>query len=54
MDSYIRNELMKRYIWSTALHGIENWIPRKVDEKYLKSSEVVLGKRSERSVGLIV
>jgi hypothetical protein len=35
---------MKCYIWSIALHGTENWTLRKVDEKYLKSSEVVLEK----------
>ena len=35
---------MKCYIWSIALHGIENWTLRKVDEKHLKCFEGVLEK----------
>ena len=35
---------MKCYIWSIALPCIRNLTLRKVDEKYLKSFEVILEK----------
>jgi hypothetical protein len=32
-------KLIKWYIWSIALHGVENWTLRKVDQRCLESFE---------------
>jgi hypothetical protein len=37
--SNLKKKLVKCCIWSTALCGAENWIPRKVYQKYLESFE---------------
>jgi len=31
LDVNIRNKLVKWYIWSTALHGVENWTLQEVE-----------------------
>jgi hypothetical protein len=36
VDLNLRKELVKCYIWSTALYGAETWALRKVDHKYLE------------------
>ena len=36
LDLNLRKELLKCYIWSIALYGVDNWTPRKVDQKYPK------------------
>jgi hypothetical protein len=35
----LRKKLVKCYIWSIALYGAATWTLRKVDQKYLDSSE---------------
>ena len=35
-----KEEIIKWYIWSTALCGAENWTFMKVDQKYLESFEM--------------
>jgi hypothetical protein len=40
MDINLREKLAKFYIWNIASHGVESWTLRKVDQKYLKSSEM--------------
>jgi len=37
-DLEMRKKLVKRYIWSIALHGAETWMLRAVDQKHLESS----------------
>jgi hypothetical protein len=36
----LRKKSVKCYIWSIALYGAETWTLRKLDQKYLESSEV--------------
>jgi hypothetical protein len=33
LDVYLREKLVKCYIWSVALCGVESWTVRKVDQK---------------------
>jgi hypothetical protein len=40
--------LVKCYIWSIALYGAETWTLRKVDQKYLESSEMWCWGRMEK------
>jgi hypothetical protein len=40
LDLYLRNKLVKYYIWSIALSGDETWTLRKVDQKYLENFEI--------------
>jgi hypothetical protein len=39
LDLKLRKKLEKCYIWSIALYGAETWTLRKMDQKYLESSE---------------
>jgi hypothetical protein len=39
LDLHFRNKLVKSYIWGPALCGSVTWALRKVDHKYLESSE---------------
>ena len=43
----LRKKLVKCCIWSTALYGAEIWTLQKVDQKYLKSSEMWCCRRME-------
>jgi hypothetical protein len=43
----LRTKLVKCYIWSIALYGAETWTLRKVDQKYLESSERWYWRRME-------
>jgi hypothetical protein len=56
LDFNLRKELVKCYIWSIALYGVETWTLRKVDEKCLESVEMlcwwrmeIISKDSERN-----
>jgi hypothetical protein len=40
LDLNLRKKIVKCYIWSTALYGVETWTLRKVDRKYLGSFEM--------------
>ena len=40
LDLELRKELVKCYIWSTALYGAEIWTLRAVDQKHLESFEM--------------
>lgn len=46
-DLNLRQKLAKCYIWSTALYGDKIWTLRKVDLKYLKSSEILCWRMME-------
>jgi hypothetical protein len=37
LDLELRKKLVKCYIWSIALYGVETWTLRKLDQKYLES-----------------
>lgn len=39
-DLNLKRMLVERYIWSTALYGVENWTLRKVDQIYFESFEI--------------
>jgi hypothetical protein len=45
----MRKKLVKRYIWSIALHGAETGTLRAVDLKYLESFEIWCWRRMEIS-----
>jgi hypothetical protein len=45
----LRKELVKCYIWSTALYGAETWTLQKVDQKSLESFEMWCWRRMEIS-----
>jgi len=47
LDVYLRNKLVKCYIWSIAFYGAENFTLRKVDEKYLESLEMWCWRKME-------
>ena len=36
----LRKKLVKCYIWSIALYGVETWMLRAVDQKHLESFEM--------------
>ena len=40
LDLNLSKNLEKCYIWSIVSYGAENWILRKVDQKYMESLEV--------------
>jgi hypothetical protein len=48
MDLELRKKLVKRYIWSIALYGAENWTLREVDQKLLESFEMWCCRRMEK------
>jgi hypothetical protein len=48
LDLNIKRKLVKCYIWSIALCGVEIWTLRKVDQKYLESSEMRCWRRMEK------
>jgi len=47
LDIYLRNELVKCYIWSIALCGAEKFTLGKVDEKYLENFEMWCWRKME-------
>jgi hypothetical protein len=48
LDLNLRKKLVKYYIWSTDLYGAETWTLRKVDQKYLESSELWCWRRMHK------
>jgi hypothetical protein len=48
MDLEQRNNLVKCYIWSVALYGVETWPIRAVDHKHLESFEMWHWRRMEK------
>jgi hypothetical protein len=48
LDFNLRKKLVKCYIWSIALCGAETWTLRKVDQKYLESSEMWCWRRMQK------
>jgi hypothetical protein len=47
-DLELRKKLVKCYIWSTTLYGVETWTLRAVDQKHLESSEMWCWRRMEK------
>jgi hypothetical protein len=48
LDSELWKKLVKCYIWSIALCGVETWTLQKLDLKYLESSEMWCWRRMEK------
>jgi len=48
MDLNLRKKLVRCYIWSIALYGVETWTLQKVDQKYLESFEMWCCRRMEK------
>jgi hypothetical protein len=48
LDLELRKKLVKCYIWSIALCGMETWTLRKLDQKYLESFEMWCWRRMEK------
>ena len=44
----MRKKLVKSYIWSMALYGVETWTLRVSDQKYLESFEMWCCRRMEK------
>jgi hypothetical protein len=44
----LRKKLVKCYIWSTALYGVETWTLRAVDQKHVESFEMWCWRRMEK------
>jgi hypothetical protein len=49
LNLYLQKKLIKGYIWCIALCGVEIWTLRKLDQKYLGSSELWCSRRMEIS-----
>jgi len=49
LDRNSRKKLAACYIWSVVLYGAETWTLRKVDQRYLESSEMWCWRRMETS-----
>jgi hypothetical protein len=50
MDLNLRKKLVKCYIWSIALYGVETWTLRKVDQKYLERFDMWCWRRMEKNI----
>jgi len=48
LDLELRKELVKYYIWSIALYGVETWTLRAVDQKHLGSFKMWCWRRMEK------
>jgi hypothetical protein len=48
LDLNLIKKIVKCYVWSTALYSAETWTLRKVDQKYLESSEMWCWRRMEK------
>jgi hypothetical protein len=46
----LRNKLVKYYIWSIALYGVETWALRKADLKYLERFDMWCWRRMEKII----
>jgi hypothetical protein len=49
LDLNMRKKLVKCYIWSMALYGVETWTLQAVDQKHLESFEMWCWRRMEIS-----
>jgi hypothetical protein len=49
LDLNLRKKIVKCYIWSVTLYGAGTWTLRKVDQKYLESTEIRCCRRMDRS-----
>jgi len=50
LDLELRKKLVKCYIWSIALYGVETWTLRAVDQKHLESFEMWCWRRMEKII----
>jgi hypothetical protein len=50
MNLELRKKLVKYYIWSIALYGVETWTLRAVDQKHLESFDVWCWRRMEKII----
>jgi len=48
LDLELRKKLVKCYVWSIALYGVETWTLRAVDQKHLESFEIWCWRRMEK------
>ena len=48
LDLELTKKLMKCYVWSTALYGVETWTLRAVDQKHMESFEMWCWRRMEK------
>ena len=48
LDLELRKKLVKCYIWSMALYGVETWTLQAVDQKHLESFEMWCWRRMEK------
>jgi len=48
LDLKLRKKLVKCYIWSIALYGVETWTIRAVDQKHLERFETRCWRRMEK------
>jgi hypothetical protein len=48
LDLELRKKLVKCYVWSVALYGVENWMLRAVDQKHLVCFEMWCWRRMEK------
>jgi len=46
----LRKKLVKCYIWSIAIYGVETWTLRAVDQKHLESFEMWCWRRMEKII----
>jgi hypothetical protein len=54
LDLELSKKLVKCYIWSITLYGVETWTLPAVDQKRMESFEMWCWRRMERSFGLIM
>jgi hypothetical protein len=47
-DLELKKKLVKCYIWSIALYGVETWALRAVDQKHLESFKMWCWRRMEK------
>jgi hypothetical protein len=50
LDLELRKKLMKSYVWSIDLYGVETWTHRTVDQKQLESFEMWCWRRMEKII----
>ena len=46
----LKKKLVRCYVWSIALYGSETWTLRKLERKYLESSNMVLEEDGENKM----
>ena len=48
LDLHLRKKLVQCDVWNITLYDAETWIPQKVDQKYLESSEMWCWRRMQK------